>query len=313
MKALITGVSGFCGAHLVSRLRRETAIEIAGLDQHASPHFLGAIDHYLQADLTDSDAVLRAVEAFRPDWVFHLAGLSGHSALAAALYRVNINGAINLLEAIRTSVPAARVLLAGSAAEYGSVQSSAMPVTETAFCCPSGPYGISKYAATLIGLDYARQFKLNILVARPSNIIGPRVPASLVVGAMISRAKQSLASAMPVMKVGDFDSRRDFVAVEDVMDAYVRLLKSGIRGEIFNICSGEAHSIRAVAEMLVANSRVPIRLEFDPDLVPASPVRCLYGSYAKAAGAIGFRPMTSLKQSLREAWSAAVESGVTCA
>lgn len=313
MKALVTGFAGFCGAHLISRLRLETAIEIAGLDRQVSTPSSGAIDQYFQADLADSTAVSHAIGTFRPDWVFHLAGLSGSLAPPPDLYRANITGTINLLQAIRTSAPAARVLLVGSAAEYGCVEPSALPVTETTVCRPSGAYGISKYAATLIGMDYGRQFGLNVVVARPSNIIGAGVPASLVVGAMLSRAKLALASAVPVMKVGDFDSQRDFIAVVDVVDAYVRLLSSNIRGEIFNICSGHAHSIRTVAEILVGNSRVPIRLEFDPDLVPPSPVRCLYGSYEKAECAIGFKPVTSLEQALRAAWYAEIEKGVACA
>ena len=312
MRALVTGVAGFCGPHLVSRLRREGDIEIAGLDRVAGSPPRIHLDRYFQADVTDSAAVAAAVKAFRPDWFFHLAGLSGSSAPVASIYHANITGTIHALESIRAHALGCRVLLVGSSAEYGPMEASALPVTEAMPCRPVGAYGVSKYAATLIGMEYARQFGLNVVVARPSNIVGPGVPSSLVVGALIARAKQALSSSQTVVKVGDFDSQRDFIAVADVVDAYVRLLQAGLRGEIFNICSGQAHSIRSIAEMLLANSSVPITLEFDPDLLPPSSIRCLYGSYQKAARAIGFQPLTSLGEALKAAWCSGMEVGVVC-
>lgn len=312
MRALLTGIAGFCGPHLASRLRRESGLEIAGLDRMAGSPPRIRLDRYFQADVTDAAAVAAAVKSFRPDWLFHLAGLAGSLAPAASIYHVNITGTIHVLESIRVHAPDCRVLLAGSSAEYGPTETSALPVTEAMPCRPVGAYGVSKYAATLVGMEYARQFGLNVVVARPSNIVGPGVPSTLVVGALIARAKQALTSSQPVVRVGDFDSQRDFVAVADVVDAYVRLLQAGLRGDVFNICSGQAHSIRSVAEMLVANSSVPIKLEFDPDLLPPSSIRCLYGSYQKAARAIGFRPITSLEEALRAAWCSEIEVGVAC-
>jgi GDP-4-dehydro-6-deoxy-D-mannose reductase len=312
MKALVTGVGGFCGVHLVSRLRQETGIEIAGLGRRAAAASQASVDAYFQTDIADRATVAQAIKIFRPDWIFHLAGLSGNAVAPAALYEANIQGTIHLLDAVRAHAPAARLLLVGSSAEYGLLESSALPVTESSHCQPVGPYGISKYSATLIAMDYGRQFNLDLVVARPFNIVGAGVPASLVVGAMLSRAKKALASSQPTMKVGDFESHRDFIAVSDVVDAYVRLMRQRVRMEIFNICSGKTHSIRTVAEMLVANSPIPIRLEFDPFLVPASRIRCLYGSYEQAARIIGFKPSVSLEEALREAWCSELEVGASC-
>jgi GDP-4-dehydro-6-deoxy-D-mannose reductase len=312
MRALVTGVRGFCGAHLVSRLRKESGTEIAGLDRLASTASDIHLDAYFQADITSREAVAEVIRTFRPDWIFHLAGLSGNGVTASSLYDANINGTLHLLESVRMHVPDATVLLVGSAAEYGPIETSALPVTESTTCQPVGAYGTSKYAATLTGMDYARSFNLNVIIARPFNIVGAGVPASLVVGAMISRAKKALMSAQPTMKVGDFESQRDFIAVSDVVDAYLRLVRANLRMEIFNICSGQTHSIRSIAEMLVANSHIPIRLEFDPNLVPASPVRVFYGSFKKAAQAVGFKPTISIDEALRESWCSEMEMKAFC-
>ena len=302
MRALVTGVGGFCGAHLLRRLRREPGIEIAGLGLEIQPPPQICLDRYFQADITNEAVVAAAVRDFRPKLLFHLAGVSGNSATPSRIYEVNVKGAVHVLEAVRTTSPDCAVVIVGSAAEYGKVGPSGLPVDERTPCRPIGPYGISKYAATLIALDYARRYQMKVSVVRPFNIIGSGMPENLLVGALLARAKKAVVSANPVVKIGDMDSKRDFVAASDAVEAYFRLAQSGFCGEIFNICSGRAYSIRHVAKMLLANSPRPIAIEFDPDLVPVSPVRTIYGSYKKAARAIGFRPSMSLKAALKDAW-----------
>ncbi len=312
MKALVTGVAGFCGPHLVSRLRRARDIQVFGFDRMDEQPAKLDLDGYLQGDITEAAAISAAVKTSKPDCIFHLAGLSAAGASPACVYEVNLIGTVHLLEAVRREAPQCRVLLVGSFAEYGAIDASSLPVTEETPCRPIGPYGISKHAATLTGLDYSRRSGVRAVVARPANIIGAGVPPSLVVGAMLARAKQALNSSRPVMKVGDFDSERDFIGIADVVDAYVRVLEAGYYGEIFNICSGRPHSIRDVAEALLANAPRAVTLEFDADLVPPSPVRCVYGSYEKAERLIGFRPTASLEENLKAAWVAEMGPGLTC-
>lgn len=307
MRALITGVGGFCGAHLVRRLRREPGIEIAGLGLELQPPAQICLDRYFQADVTNDKGVAAAVTEFRPQLLFHLAGMSGNSTAPSRMFQVNVIGVVNVLQAVCETSLECAVVIVGSAAEYGNVSAPALPVSERTPCKPIGPYGISKYSATLLALDYARRYQMKVSVVRPFNIIGAGVPTNLLVGALLARAKEAVSSTKPIVKIGSMDSKRDFVAASDAVEAYVRLAQSGIRGEIFNICSGRAYSIRNVAKMLLANSPRPITLEFDPKLVPVSPVRAIYGSYKKAARAIGFRPSISLKAALKEAWNSEME------
>ncbi len=218
MKVLVTGASGFCGSHLISRLEREPGVEIAGLDRGAasgSP----CLAQYFQADMCDRAAIESIVESFAPDRVFHLAGVSATSSSPDSIYEANVTGTVYLLETLVQRAPGCKVLLAGSAAEYGPVFPECLPVTENTPCRPMGAYGISKYAATLIGIDHFNKYGLKVAIARPSNIIGPGVPKTLVVGALLDRAQKALAFPDPEVKVGDYDSERDFVDVRDVVDA----------------------------------------------------------------------------------------------
>jgi GDP-4-dehydro-6-deoxy-D-mannose reductase len=144
---------------------------------------------------------------------------------------------------------------------------------------------------------------MKIVVGRPFNIIGAGVPQGLVVGDLLSRAKDVLQTqANPIVRVGNLDSKRDFVAVDDVAEAYLQMIRGDFWGEVFNICSGNAYSIRKIVEMLLSNSERQISLEVDPNLVRSSEVNIVYGSNEKAQRLFGFDPNTDLDNALKSAW-----------
>ena len=312
MRALITGVSGFCGKHLAALLQAEGNVRIAGSDITERLPEDVAVDEYYRADVSDLDEISGVIRAFRPDMLFHLAGVSGGSSSAAhqasprTAFQVNTMGAVNVLESVRLHMPDCRVLLVGSAAEYGCVPQAELPVSEERSCRPLGTYGASKFAATLAGQEYAHKFGLKVVMARPFNIIGPGMPRELVLGALTHRAKEALASSKDVIvKAGDLSAERDFVAVEDVVCAYVRLLQGNYWGEVFNICSGQPHSIRHAAEILFSHSPRRITLQTDTSLAGSS-VHSMCGSFEKAKRAIDYTPSVSLESSLAAVWSAAM-------
>ena len=298
---LITGVKGFCGRHLARHLSNEGGHRLVGVDLDAeSPRGL-PLDEYLAVDVSQAEQMAAAIQHTRPDRIFHLAGLV--RAAPADLYRVNLHAAVHLLEAVRRIVPESRVLLVGSAAEYGKVNSADLPIDEAQPCRPFGAYALSKYAMTLAALDYAQGHGMKVVVVRPFNIIGAGVPISLVVGAILQRIKRTLATdADPVVQIGNLETKRDFVAVEDVVRAYAQLLCAEAWGQVFNICSGQPRSIRSVVERLLSFSSRPVRLETDPSLQRPTDVPVVYGSWQKARRLIGFQPHTDLDVPLRAAW-----------
>lgn len=309
VRALVTGAAGFCGRHLIARLAADGGFITAAVDLGDAPPRDLRVDEYYCADVGDAEQIAGVIARFRPDMLFHLAGIAGGSSAAArdvspvATYRTNFMGAVHVLDGVYRGAPGCRVLLAGSAAEYGAVSPDHLPVTEACPCRPSGPYGAAKYAATLAGLDYARRFGLKVVIARPFNIVGPGIPPAMVLGALLIRAREALAApGDPIVWMGDLDSERDFVAVDDVMEAYLKLLRGNFWGEVFNICSGTPRSIRAVAEILLANSPRPIRIQVDPSLAGPS-VRRIYGSCEKAKRAFNYRPATGLEQTLNNTWT----------
>ena len=263
------------------------------------------LDGFVQIDLGEFAQVVDLLRRVRPDLVFHLAGI--HHGEAKDIYRTNVMGAVHLLEAVRLESHSARVLFVGSAAEYGLVGKEELPITEDIPCRPQGPYGLSKYASTLAGLNWCRQYGMKIVIARPFNIIGAGMPQSLVVGAILARARKALAQGgNPVVKVGNLDSERDFVAVDDTVDAYVRMLEGNRWGEVFNICSGRPYAVRDVVEMLLSFAPRRVQFEVDPTLLRSHEGKVIYGSYGKAKEAFGFVPATPLHDALRLCWSDSV-------
>ncbi len=343
-RVLITGACGFCARHLADRLALDPETAVFGADIRRSEDALSRLADFRQVDFTDSEAVSALVADLRPDIVFHLAGAV--RGRPESIYAANLLGGVNLLEAVKEYAAEARVIVAGSAAEYGHVPEEDMPITEEQACQPVGAYGISKYALTLACLEYARNSRnlpltpsgtegggvpMRVSVVRPFNIIGAGVPATLVVGAIIERAKDAIVSGRDTVIVGNLDTYRDFVAVEDVVDAYIALAGvpdtpvgrpdtlvgqnlpltpsetegGGVpNGEVYNICSGKPTSIRFVVETLLSFAPRPLRPVVDPNLVRGTDVKTVYGSWKKARDAFGFEPKTDLTAALRSAWDA---------
>jgi GDP-4-dehydro-6-deoxy-D-mannose reductase len=299
-KVLITGIHGFCARHLVRFLLAGGEAEIHGVDIAQAPpeglHLAG----YARMDVLDKARLDEAVNAIKPDMVFHLAGITKGSA--ADVYHANFMGCVFLLESVSRHAPHARVLVVGSAAEYGHVPAGEMPVDETHACNPYTPYGISKYAASLAALEYARR-GLHVSVARPFNVIGPGIPEAYVAGALVARIRRSLQENSDEVRVGNLSSRRDFVYIDDLVEAYACILDGGFKGEVFNICSGEAIEIQTLADGLLSRSQKPLRLVVDPALVRSNEVDVMYGSYEKAARAFGFKPGTDIENALDAIWT----------
>lgn len=297
-KALILGANGFSGRHLARRLAEVTDTHIFGADIIPQS---GPFDDSGVVDIGNREQVERVVRDVRPDWIFNLAGMV-HGA-AEDVYRTNVMGTVYLLESVRQYVPEARVLLVGSSAEYGPVSEKDLPVTEEQVCRPIGAYGASKAAATLAGQSYARQYGLKVVIARPFNIIGSGIPERLVLGAILQRTKETLSSMdEPTITVGNIDTQRDFVDVEDVADAYVAMIQGEHWGEVFNLCSGRPISIRHIIELALAHSPRPVKLEVDPALLRSNDAPVFYGSLEKARRAFGFHPRKSIEDSVKAAW-----------
>jgi GDP-4-dehydro-6-deoxy-D-mannose reductase len=301
MRAAVTGSSGFVGGHLVPYLRG-LGDEVVTIDRGGEP----------PVDVTDTHRVRDLLRRARPDAVYHLAGLShvGESWDAPEIvFRVNAEGTLSVLRAC-ADAGVERVLVAGSADEYGVVELEDLPITEEASIRPITPYGASKAAADVLALQAFAGDGLGTLRVRAFNHTGPgQIPTMLVPG-LAARIAAAEREGQHVIRVGSLDVVRDLTDVRDVVRAYRLLVERGTPGEAYNVCSGRSVSVRDVAEALLAMSEAPLELVVDPDLVRPVDVPRLVGSPAKLCAATGWQPQIPLDRTLRDVLTAARASAV---
>lgn len=299
---LITGAAGFCGPHLARRLHESGGMRVIGASRrHPDPVDAPVWNRFVKLDAMTAAEMEPLIAEQQPDWIFHLAG--SFTGSEAHLHEGNVATTEILLTAVRRHVPEASVLLVGSAAEYGAVPLNELPVRETQMAVPETPYGRAKLAATNIGLAHVREWGANVRIARPFNIVGAGAPTSLVSGALIERVRRVACGAQTAVPVGNIDTQRDFIAVTDVVDAYVAMMTAECVGEIINVCSGRPQSIRTLIDILRKITGHPIPIERDATLVRPGDLSISYGSLDKAHSLWGFTPKISLKDAMAAAWN----------
>jgi len=283
--AAVTGGGGFCGRYLVRHLE-ERSVEVHRLtarpDRGRAEARLHTVDPDDPAKLA---AVLRSV---RPDCIFHLAGVAA-GADVFEYYRINVLYAANLLQATEMAgLPDRPMLWVGTAAEYGQLDPSQLPVTESAPTRPLGHYGISKLAQTQMGLAAARGGR-PVIIVRPGNIIGPGMPEHMAIQsfarqiACIAAGRQSA-----VLETGDLDRVRDFIDVEDAVRLYWQLMrKPRSIGEIIHVTTGTGASLREILERMIRGSGLMIELRVDPARVKGQDVPTYVGSTGKLRSLLG--------------------------
>jgi GDP-4-dehydro-6-deoxy-D-mannose reductase len=305
--ALVTGISGFCGSYLAQRLL-DLGQKVVGVEvESASLANLNPIRDRIElcwADLRDPGQIRRILAKILPDRVYHLAALtkqaSGHDF--QELYEINAYGTINLLDGLQGERPDCRVLITGSSAQYGLVQPGENPIKETALPRPVTHYAVSKVTQDLVAYSYWATWGLKVVRTRAFNIIGPRQSPALV-GAAFAKQVAEIEQGLkkPVLVVGNLEAQRDFVDVRDTVRAYQLVLDLGEPGETYNICSGQARSIRSLLDQLLSLSTVKgIEIRYDAARMQPADVPVQYGDYKKIEQQTGWQPEIPFEQSLKD-------------
>jgi GDP-4-dehydro-6-deoxy-D-mannose reductase len=299
MKILVTGCCGFVGQHALSVLRR-AGHDTVGCDV-ASPAE-GASSH-LPMDVRDPDSIAHVLADVKPEAILHLGGIAfvplGWTQ-PQRVFHVNTIGTLHLLDAVRQRIPTARVLAVTSAEVYGS-HPAPSPLTEDAPYRPDNIYGVAKAAADQSALLYAAHHGLDVMVARPSNHIGPGQSRDFVSSAFATQLAAIAQGAEPVMRVGNLDQRRDFTDVRDVARAYALLLDKGRNGHAYNIASGTMTLIRDILDTLCDIARVRPRIEVDPALFRPTDDRPAYDT-SRLRQDTGWQPAIPLRHTLTDVY-----------
>ena len=291
VRALLTGAGGFVGGYLRSHLEAE-GDEVVGLGD--------------EVDITDSEAVRAAMTDAAPEAVYHLAAAShvGSSWSAPAeVMRVNGLGTLHVLLAAEAA-GADRVLVVGSAEEYGRVQPDQLPIVEDTPLRPVSPYGASKVAAEVMALQAHLGRGLGAVLVRSFNHLGPGQSDQLVASGLARQVALNERSGGEELSAGDLSPRRDFTDVRDVVRAYRLLVAHGQPGVPYNVCSGRAVAISEVADHLVGLARHRMRVVLDRERLRPIDLPVLCGDSSRLRAATGWEPDITLDHTLADllAW-----------
>lgn len=285
--ALLTGAGGFTGRYLEAALRQR-GYQVVGLENGGpSP-----------CDLTNAAETSRAVHLVKPDLVVHLAAVSfvGHGN-AEEIYRVNVFGTLNLLEALsQLDTPPRRILIASSANVYGTPP---IEVLDESVCpCP-----VNHYANSKLAMEHAVRMwfdRLPIIITRPFNYTGPGQADHFLIPKIVRHFRQRA----PVIELGNLHVVRDFSDVDDVIAAYIALLEAGVRSEIVNLCSGRGVALLEVIDTMNHLAGYEIEVRVNPDLVRANEVPRLVGSDTKLRSLVQLPPPRPFPETLRRMYEA---------
>jgi len=298
VRVLVTGAGGFVGRRLLPRLA-------------AAGHDAVGVDR--EVDVADAAALESTVADSAPDALVHLAALSfvpDSFRDPEAAFRVNFLGVRNLLEAVRARAPRARVLVVSTGNVYGTAGAGAPPFAEGAPLRPESPYARAKAAADLLARSYAER-GLAVVRARPFNHTGRGRPAAFVESSLARQLVEIAAGRRaPRLAVGNLDAVRDFLDVDDVVAAYLRLLDPAVPAGLYNVASGVGRSVRELLAALLDLADLGARrgaLEIEVDPERWRPTDHAVGDAARLRAATGWEPRVPFASTLRgllEGWRA---------
>ena len=285
---LITGGFGFIGGRLV-RSFSENRIRL--LDIEAPPTTFDNVD-VIQGDIRNQETVKRAVAG--SDVVFHQAGLVDVTESVVdpkASHSINATGTLNVLEAARKHD--VRVVIASSAAVYGDPDTR--PIVESATFEPTSPYGLDKLAADQYARLYHDLYGLETVSHRYFNVYGPGQDGGDYAGVIETFLEQA-SNDEPITVHGDGEQTRDFVHVEDVVEANRLAAETDAVGNAYNIGTGESVRIHRLAE------RIRSLTDSSSEIVHTEPregeIRHSCADVTRAREGLGYEPEISIEEGL---------------
>jgi len=295
---LITGGAGFLGSHLAEELAAAGA-RVTLLDNFAS----GALENLtsilprvelIRRDI--SSANWQEILAAEYDFFFHLAG---NAYVPASVenpqfdFDLNLKLTFEILESLRKSNWRGRFIFPSSAAVYGNPRR--MPIRESDWILPISPYGVAKLAAERYLAIYHTLYGLNTAALRLFSVYGPR-QRKLVVYDLIRKMMEN-SQRLPVY--GDGSQMRDFIYVKDAVHAMMRVAQRGAcAGEVYNVASGESHTIRQLLELIAHGLKVTPQIEYSGAVRPGEPEK--WSVNVNRLKKLGFAPAYSLQDGLAE-------------
>jgi GDP-4-dehydro-6-deoxy-D-mannose reductase len=300
---MVTGAGGFVGSRLVARLRERSPDIRLSLVDHKRGR--AGRDEIYQLDVSDEAGVAAFMAEMQPTTVVHLAAVSAISNAMAdqrLTWRTNALGPYNIMMAILEHVPDCHLIFVSSAEVYGRSAAAGVKLTEQHLLQPTNPYASAKAAADLL-IQEASGRGLTATIMRPFNHIGPGQSLAFAIPSFCSQIVDIERGGEPVIRVGSLEDVRDFLHVDDVIDAYLAVVDQRETippGTVFNVASGVPVRMQHVLDTLVAASTTKMRTEIDESRLRGRAPTSVVGDASKLRTMLGWTPRRTLEDALIE-------------
>jgi nucleoside-diphosphate-sugar epimerase len=301
---VVTGGAGFIGSHLATRIG-QAGHEVRVLDNLTSEASQIRVEtvakvpnvKIIPGDIRDADLCRKALAG--ADYVLHHAGESSVQASIddpTTCVAVNIGGTVTLLEAARAAGTIKRFVFASSCAVYGDTPGSAKH--EASLTDPLSPYASSKLAGEHFCRNFFRLHGLQTVSLRYFNVYGPGQDQNGAYAAVIPKFLTAIAQGQAPVIYGDGDQSRDFIFIDDVVEANLRAVEAtrGVGGRSFNIGSGQGASLKQILETLAP--LLGRKVEADHQPARSGDLKHSRADIAAAAGLLQFTPSVRLSDGL---------------
>ena len=310
-KILITGGTGFIGSHLAEYFSKKN-FKVTVFDRYNSNYNLGNLENskykerikFIFGDIRDYDSTNKAIKD--NNIIIHLAALIGipYSYFSPLAYiKTNMEGTYNVLESVRENKKR-KLIITSTSEVYGSADYT--PIDEKHPLKPQSPYSASKIAADNLALSFYNSFNLPVIIMRPFNTFGPRQSERAIIPTIIN---QILRSKDSTISLGNLYPMREFNYVEDVCDAYLKILKFNKFGQVLNIGNGYAVSILELVNLIsnLMGKKVIIKKSRNRYRAKSSEVDLLKSDNRKIKKMTNWKPKLKGKKGLIEGLKKTIE------
>lgn len=246
-RILITGANGFSGKAMKIFLERNSNLDIfcSGRSQDFS-------SKYFQCDLSVRKQVSYLIREVKPDQIYHLAGSATNNFEID--FASNVYSTFNVMDEIAKDLPDCKLLIIGSAAEYG--MPSVNPVKENSNLNPLSVYGLSKKSQTDLMHFFFTNWKINVKLARTFNLLGRGLSSSLFIGKLYEQINLFKLGKIEFIELGNLEHKRDYILIEDAVKLYYQIMNFGKSGEVYNVGSGKSIKIKDLLMQILKSEQV---------------------------------------------------------
>lgn len=292
---LVTGSEGFVGSHLVKALKEV----LYKIEPTCHPLLVPKDGRYIPLDILNLEMTKNVIKICQPDIIFHLAAISSVSKSfrdPPLTYNTNVIGTVNLLEAAKCLDKKVRFIFVSTCEVYGGGEN----ISETSEVVLKNPYAVSKYAAELICQNYSND-GIDYVILRPFTHTGPGQAKDFVLPTIANQIVEiEKGKRPPLIELGTIEVKREFMNIQDIINAYKLTIEKCKSGNIYNISSNKGHTIAEALEIFKKLSKIKFEVKSDPSKIRKVDIPVLIGNGDKFTKLKGWEPKFKFDKTIED-------------